>query len=113
MSYKIIPTESFKAQVRTLQKKYPRIRQDLKELNQRLKQNPKSGKALGKGVYKLRVKSSDISKGKRAGYRVISYVTDELEKVRLLTIYANNNLRGGTLLLRPMYTPFRALAPWQ
>lgn len=88
MSYKIIPTESFKAQVRTLQKKYPRIRQDLKELNQRLKQNPKSGKALGKGVYKLRVKSSDISKGKRGGYRVISYVTDELEKVRLLTIYA-------------------------
>ena len=88
MSYKIIPTESFKAQVRTLQKKYPRIRQDLKELNQRLKQNLKSGKALGKGVYKLRVKSSDISKGKRAAYRVISYVTDELEKVRLLTIYA-------------------------
>ena len=37
MSYKIIPTETFKAQVRTLQKKYPRIRQDLKDLSKRLK----------------------------------------------------------------------------
>jgi len=87
MSYKIIPTETFKAQVRALQKRYPRIRQDLKDLSKRLKQNPKSGKALGRGVYKLRVRSSDISKGKRSGYRVINFVTDELEKVRLLTIY--------------------------
>ncbi|MDL1969190.1 MAG: hypothetical protein LWW97_11805 [Deltaproteobacteria bacterium] len=48
MSYKIIPTETFKTQVRTLQKKYPHIRQDLKDLSKRLKHNPKSGKALGR-----------------------------------------------------------------
>jgi len=42
MSYKIIPTETFKIQVRTLQKKYPHIRQDLKDLSKRLKHNPKS-----------------------------------------------------------------------
>ncbi len=64
MSYKIIPTETFKAQVRALQKKYPHIRKDL---SQRLKQNPKTGKALGRGVYKLIFGSSDISKGKRSG----------------------------------------------
>ncbi|MBW1706458.1 MAG: hypothetical protein JRJ86_15020 [Deltaproteobacteria bacterium] len=87
MSYKIIPTETFKTQVRSLQKKYPRIRQDLKDLSKRLKQNPKSGKALGRGIYKLRLRSSDLAKGKRSGYRIISYVTDEIEKVRLLTIY--------------------------
>lgn len=87
MSYKIIPTETFKTQVKTLQKKYPHIRKDLKDLSRRLKQNPKTGKALGSGVYKLRLRSSDISKGKRSGYRVISYVSDEHEKVRLLTIY--------------------------
>ncbi len=57
MSYKIIPTETFKTQVRTLQKKYPHIRQDLKNLSKRLKHNPKSGKALGKGIYKIRSKS--------------------------------------------------------
>jgi len=64
MSSKIIPTETFKIQVKTLQKKYPHIRKDL---SQRLKQNPKTGKALVRGVYKLRLGSSDISKGKRSG----------------------------------------------
>ena len=87
MSYKIIPTETFKTQVKTLQKKYPHIRQDLKDLSKRLKHNPKSGKALGKGVYKIRLGSSNLAKGKRSGYRIISHVTDEIEKVRLLTIY--------------------------
>ena len=48
MSYKIIPTETFKTQVRNLQKKYPHIRQDLKNLSKRLKHNPKTGKALAK-----------------------------------------------------------------
>ncbi len=87
MSYKIIPTETFKSQVRSLQKKYPRIRQDLKNLSKRLKQNPKSGKALGRGIYKLKLGSADLARGKRRGYRIISYVTDDIEKVCLLTIY--------------------------
>ncbi len=43
MSYKIIPTETFKTQVKTLQKKYPHIRQDLKDLSKRLKHNPSIG----------------------------------------------------------------------
>ena len=88
MSYKIIPTEYFKQQVLELKKFYPGIRKDLKELSVMLKENPKAGKPLGKKVYKIRLKSSDIGKGKRSGYRVISYVIDELQKIRLLTIYA-------------------------
>ncbi len=56
-------------------------------MSKRLKHNPKSGKALGKGIYKIRLGSSDLTKRKRSGYRIISYVTDEIEKVRLLTIY--------------------------
>ncbi len=88
MNYKIIPSEYFKQQVRELIKVYPNIRRDLKALSAMLKQNPKSGKPLGKKVYKIRLKSSDIAKGKRSGYRVITYVIDELQKIRLLTIYA-------------------------
>ncbi len=53
-----------------------------------LKENPKSGKPLGKKVYKVRLRSADIGKGKSGGYRVITYVIDEQEKIRLLTIYA-------------------------
>ena len=88
MSYKIIPTEYFKQQVRNFKKDYTHIRQDLKELHRMLKDNPKSGKPLGKKVYKIRLKSTDISKGKRGGFRVISYVVDKSKKIRLLTIYA-------------------------
>lgn len=69
-------------------KVYPNIRKDLKELSTMLKQDPKAGKPLGKKVYKIRLKSTDIAKGKRSGYRVITYVIDEQQKVRLLTIYA-------------------------
>jgi mRNA-degrading endonuclease RelE of RelBE toxin-antitoxin system len=87
MSYKIILTEYFKQQVRVLSKDYPHIRHDLRELNNMLQGNPKSGKPLGKKVFKIRLKSSDIPKGKRSGYRVISYVNDECKKIRLLTIY--------------------------
>jgi len=71
MNYKIIPTEYFKQQVRELQKVYPSIRRDLKELSAMLKEDPKAGKPLGKKVYKIRLKNSDIGKGKRSGYRVI------------------------------------------
>jgi len=38
---------------------------------------------LGRGIYKIRLKSSDIPKGKRSGYRVITYVVDEEQKIRL------------------------------
>ncbi len=90
MNYKIIPTEYFKQQARLLLKDYPCIRKDLKELNRMLKENPKCGKSLGKKIYKIRLKNSDILKGKRSGYRVITYVLDESKKVRLLTIYAKS-----------------------
>ena len=87
MSYKIIPTEYFKQQVRNLQKSYPHIRHDLEELAKILRANPKAGKNLGKRIYKIRLKSSDVSKGKSSGYRVITYVVDKEQKIRLLTIY--------------------------
>jgi len=88
MNYKIIPTEYFKQQVRELIKAYPNIKKDLKELTSMLKENPKIGKPLGKKVYKIRLKNTDLSRGKSGGYRVITYVIDEQQKIRILTIYA-------------------------
>ena len=88
MSYKIIPTEYFMQQARELKKVYPNIRRDLKELADMLNQNPKAGTPLGRKVYKIRVKNSDLRKGKSGGYRVITYVMDDIENIRLLTIYA-------------------------
>ena len=102
MGYKVIPTETFKQQVRELQKSYPHIRSDLRNLHEMLQENPKSGKALGKKLYKIRLKNSDSQKGKRGGYRVISYVIDDDQKVRLLTIYAKSqkvNIRDDEIVV--------------
>ncbi len=87
MSYRIIPTENFKDQVRTLIKKYPNIRSDLKNLNQKLIETPKFGASLGRKSYKIRLKCSDIQKGKRSGYRVITHISDNARTVWLLAIY--------------------------
>ncbi len=88
MNYKIIPTDYFKQQVRKLSKKYSHIKEDLQALNDLLKDNPRSGKPLGKKAYKIRLRSSDMGRGKRGGYRAITYVHDDSGKIRLLTIYA-------------------------
>ncbi|GBC64116.1 hypothetical protein DENIS_5133 [Desulfonema ishimotonii] len=88
MSFKIIPTGHFKDQVRSLMRKYPRIRQDLRELDRILRENPYAGVSLGQHAHKLRLGSADMARGKRGGYRVITYVNDGAGKIRLLTIYA-------------------------
>jgi mRNA-degrading endonuclease RelE of RelBE toxin-antitoxin system len=88
MSFRIIPTRRFKKDVLELSKSYPHIWSDLKELNRILYENERAGISLGSDIYKIRLRCSDIQKGKRSGYRVISYVKNEDQVVRLLTIYA-------------------------
>ena len=55
-----------------------------KQLGIFLKANPKNGKPLGKKTYKIRLNSSDMKKGKRGGFRIITFVNDETKKVYLL-----------------------------
>lgn len=88
MSFRIVPTNRFKKDVLELRKDYPHIWSDLKELNRILNENERAGTSLGSNIYKIRLRCSDIPKGKRSGYRVISYVKNEKQIVRLLTIYA-------------------------
>jgi hypothetical protein len=90
MNLKIIPTESFKKEVKHLKKKYPRITLSLKELDRSLQQG-NFGVPLGKGVFKKRVKNIDIPKGKSKGFRVIGYKDIDMEKFYLLTIYSKSD----------------------
>ena len=87
MNFRIIPTNRFKKDVLELKKSYPNIWSDLKELTQLLKENERTGTSLGSNLYKIRLRCSDIQKGKRSGYRIISLVREEQKIVRLLTIY--------------------------
>lgn len=89
MKLKIIPTESFKRDVKRLRKKNPRIAESLKELNRELVED-EYGDPIGKGVYKKRVRNVDSKKGKRGGFRVIGYKDIEIKKFYLLTIYSKS-----------------------
>ncbi len=79
----------FLKNIRTLAKKYHNIRQDLQPVINQLEQGELLGdeiSGIGYPVFKLRVKNSDINKGKSGGYRLIYYLKT-LTGIVLLTIY--------------------------
>jgi hypothetical protein len=90
MKLKIIPTESFKKDVKRLKKKNPKITESLKELNHGLIAGD-FGVSIGKGVYKKRVRNLDLRKGKSGGFRVIGFKDIEMGKFYLLTIYSKSS----------------------
>jgi len=91
MSYKIIPTPEFIKNLKSLKKRYKNIKNDIKKLSDELKKEPTLGVSLGKNIYKIRVKNSDINKGKSAGYRVITYLISEDYEIYLITIYSKSD----------------------
>ncbi len=85
-------THEFKRNLRHLLKKYPHIRQDIEPVIQSLQNGEIPGdqiQHLGYTIYKLRVKNSDIKKGKSAGYRVIYYLKINTEII-LVSVYAKS-----------------------
>lgn len=70
-------TSEFKRNLQGLAKKYCRIRSDLQPvINQLLAGQIVGTQVAGTGyvIFKVRVRNSDIKKGKSAGYRVIYYL---------------------------------------
>jgi mRNA-degrading endonuclease RelE of RelBE toxin-antitoxin system len=89
MSYEVIAAESFKRSYKKLRKTYKRMDEDFASLLDVLEDNPSEGEAIpgfSNKIYKVRMKSADMKRGKRGGFRVIYYLTDHI--VYLLTIYA-------------------------
>jgi mRNA-degrading endonuclease RelE of RelBE toxin-antitoxin system len=82
---KISPT--FERNFHRLNKKYPSIASDIKNLFNDLKQNPTSGQALGRDCYKIRVAISSKRKGKSGGGRIITCVKIIQNTVHVMTIY--------------------------
>ena len=89
---KVDASPTFKRNLKKLAKKYRNIRSDIeliiKELqNGELPGNQISG--IGYKVFKLRVKNSDVAKGKSGGYRLI-YYCKTATGIILLTIYTKS-----------------------
>jgi len=73
---KILP--HFKKQLKKLTKKYGNLPNDTITILTNF--NKQSSVFLGNSIYKIRIKSSDINKGKSKGFRLIIFII-ELEKI--------------------------------
>ncbi len=85
-------TPEYRKNLKYLAKKYRNIRSDVQPVIEDLQKGVISGDRLvgfdsGIYVYKLRVKNSNIQKGKSAGYRLI-YLLESETSILLLTIYS-------------------------
>ena len=93
-SIEIFLTSRFKKDLSQLAKRYRSIRKDLEPLIEQLKSGEVLGdqiSGLNNQVFKVRLKNSNIQKGKSAGYRVIYYVKTETSVV-LVTIYSKSDI---------------------
>jgi mRNA-degrading endonuclease RelE of RelBE toxin-antitoxin system len=94
MSYKIVLALSFKQSLKKLNKRYRRVKDDTRTAIQVLLQTPKLGVVIpgGSGIRKLRVRNTDLPKGKSGGYRLLYYVVDEPNStIYLLLLYAKSD----------------------
>jgi mRNA-degrading endonuclease RelE of RelBE toxin-antitoxin system len=82
-------SQTFDRNLRTLAKKYRGIRSDIQPIVEQLERGETPGEqvpGIGYAVFKVRVKNSDVQKGKSGGYRLLYYIrTPSL--VILLTLY--------------------------
>ena len=86
-------SDDFKTRLRTLNKRYRSIRSDLQPLlDELLSGNFIGDKIPGTGytVFKVRLKNSDIQKGKSGGYRVIYQLRGDTY-ILLVVIYSKSD----------------------
>jgi len=92
-SIQILFTPDFQGQLRKLAKRYRNIRSDLQPLFNDLESGNCPGDQI-RGttytVFKVRIKNSDIQKGKSSGYRVIYQLRDKIY-ILLVSIYSKSD----------------------
>ena len=84
---------SFRRKLRILAKRYRKIRNDIQPLIEQLQAGEFPGDRIPEirfEVFKVRVRNSDIQKGKSGGYRVIYYVKT-LDRIILAAIYSKSD----------------------
>ncbi len=91
---KIKFSQNFIKSFKKIQKKNKNLINDLKDLEEELKENPKKGTSLGSGLYKIRMANSSKKIGKKSAFRIISYFIDENDVVYLVEIYEKNTIEN-------------------
>ncbi|WP_413171048.1 type II toxin-antitoxin system RelE/ParE family toxin [Anabaena azotica] len=86
-------TAKFKRNLSILAKKYRSIRKDIQPIIEQLQSGNLPGdqvSGIGYTIFKIRVKNSDIQKGKSGGYRLIYYLKTST-RIILVTIYSKSD----------------------
>ncbi len=88
-------TPEYKQNLRDLFKRFRNIRSDIQPMIEQLQQGNILGDRIGGfgkeyAVYKVRIRNSNIQKGKSAGYRLI-YQVESPTSILLLTIYCKSD----------------------
>ena len=90
----------FERDLKSLAKKYRKIADDLTHFKKEILHNPHSGTPLGNNFRKVRIPNSSIPTGKSGGFRVITLLRIEHDRIVLLTIYSKTdkeNIGDGEL----------------
>ena len=80
----------FEKDLKGLVKKFKKITDDLALFKKEILQNPRSGTALGNNCYKIRVPNSSVPTGKSGGFRIITLLKLQEDRIILLTIYSKS-----------------------
>jgi mRNA-degrading endonuclease RelE of RelBE toxin-antitoxin system len=89
----VATTDRFESEIRKLGKRYRRIRIDLQPLIEQLAAGELPGdqiSGMDAMLFKVRVKNSDVQKGKSGGYRIIYYLKTATQ-ILLVTIYSKSD----------------------
>ena len=91
MKNKIVTSPLFEKRYKRFKKKFPSLENELVEFVNLIDKNPKSGILITDNVYKIRLASYDKNSGKSGGFRIITFVVNEVTasqfEINLLIIY--------------------------
>lgn len=92
VSMKVDATVKFQKKIKSLEKKYRNIKDDVRPIVESLEIGELPGDRiadLNLEIYKVRIKNSNNNKGKSGGYRLIYYVKT-IDRIILVTIYTKS-----------------------
>lgn len=91
MKNKIVTSPLFDKRYKRFKKKFPSLENELAEFVKLIDENPRLGVLITDNVYKIRLASSDKNSGKSGGFRIITFVVNEVStaqfEISLLIIY--------------------------
>lgn len=87
-------SEYFKRQLKRLKKRFPRAKDDLLDALESL--NIENEISVGRSVYKIRIGSRDMKKGKSGGFRAYIYLYRKKDMLVPLCVYAKSDKESIT-----------------